>query len=143
MRFWDAPPKSELLTRGIVNRKIRIPPDAGNHREDARYTFRHGARILGFLPHMHVRGKAFRYVAEYPDGKEEILLDVPEYDFNWQLFYRLKEPKRVPEGTKIRAIARYDNSKNNPANPDPSAQVRFGNQTWDEMLIGYMDFIKE
>ena len=143
MKFWDKPPENEILTRGIVNKRIRIPPGAADHREDARFTLRHGARILGFLPHMHVRGKSFRYVAEYPDGREEILLDVPKYDFNWQLFYRLKEPKRVPEGTKIRAIARYDNSKDNPANPDPSAQVRFGDQTWDEMLIGYMDFIKD
>jgi hypothetical protein len=92
---------------------------------------------------MHVRGKAFRYVAVSPEGKEEILLDIPAYDFNWQTCYRYQEPLAVKKGTKIRALARFDNSKGNPANPDPSKEVRFGQQTWEEMLIGYVDYVKD
>ncbi len=140
--FAKAPPKQEVITRGIVNRKIRIPPETAAHPEEALFTFTHDALILSFLPHLHVRGKAFRYTALLPDGKEEILLDVPRYDFNWQTSYKLAEPRRVAKGTKIRATALFDNSKGNPSNPDPSKEVRFGQQSWEEMLIGYMDFVK-
>jgi len=137
------PVKQEVVTRGIVNQLIRIPAGASNHREEANFTFSSDARILSFLPHMHVRGKSFRYTLVGPDGKEEILLDVPRYDFNWQTCYRAKEPRAVKAGTKIRAVAHFDNSKGNPANPDPTKDVRFGQQTWEEMLIGYIDFVKE
>lgn len=122
--FAKGPPKYEVQTRGIVNLRLRIPPHAENHREVANFRFARDSQILSFLPHMHVRGKSFRYVAIYPDGKEEILLDVPKYDFRWQTQYRLKEPKLVPKGTRIRAIAHFDNSKNNPENPNKEA--RFG-----------------
>jgi mono/diheme cytochrome c family protein len=141
--FSKKPAKQEVVTRGIVNPQIRIPPGAANHEETATFTFDSDAKILSFLPHMHVRGKAFRYVATHPDGREEVLLDVPKYDFNWQTCYRLKEPKAVKKGTKVKAYAHFDNSKENPANPDPAKEVRFGQQTWEEMLIGYMDFVKE
>jgi hypothetical protein len=94
------------------------------------------------MPHMHVRGKAFKYIAVAEDGTEEVLLDVPRYDFNWQTTYRFKEPKLLKKGTRIRAIAHYDNSKKNPANPDPTATVQFGDQTWEEMLNGYVDLVK-
>ena len=141
--FAKKPVKQEVITRGIVNPAIRIPPGAADHEETAAFTFDSDARILSFLPHMHVRGKAFKYVAVHPDGKEEVLLDVPKYDFNWQTCYRMKEPKAVKKGTRIKAYARFDNSRGNPANPDPSKEVRFGQQTWEEMLIGYMDFVKE
>lgn len=143
MRFWDAPPAHEVRTRGVFNRKIRIPAGAEAHREEATFTLRRDARLLGFLPHMHLRGSRFTYVAEYPDGRRETLLDIPRYDFNWQLFYRMRDPLKVPAGTRIRAIAVYDNSVRNPYNPDPKKEVRFGDQTWDEMLIGYMDYIEE
>ena len=88
---------------------------------------------------MHLRGKAFRYIAKYPDGETEILLDVPQYDFNWQNGYQLKTPKVLPKGTIIECIAHFDNSKNNIANPDPTKHVRWGDQTWEEMMIGYFD----
>jgi hypothetical protein len=88
-------------------------------------------------PHMHMRGKSFRYEAWYPDGKREILLDVPRWDFNWQIDYVLAEPKLMPKGTQLRCFATYDNSAGNPANPDPSKWVFFGEQTWDEMMIGW------
>jgi hypothetical protein len=136
------PVKQEVLTRGIVNLGIRIPAGASSHREEAWFSFDTDARLVGFLPHLHLRGKAFRYVALAPDGKEQVLLDVPGYDFNWQPCYRPKEPIVVRKGTRIRATAVYDNSKANPANPDPTREVRFGEQTWDEMLIGYIDFVR-
>jgi mono/diheme cytochrome c family protein len=135
-------PTREVTTRGIVNKRIRIPAGAADHREEAAWTLDHDARILGLLPHLHVRGKAFRYTALLPDGREQVLLDVPRYDFNWQTCYRPKDLV-LKAGTRIRAEARYDNSAANPANPDPSKEVRFGEQTWEEMLIGYVDFVKE
>jgi len=135
-------PKQEVVTHSVTNTGIRIPAGAADHPQEASYTFTHDAQILSFLPHMHVRGKAFKYVAVGPDGKEEVLLDVPRYDFNWQTCYRLKEPKAVKRGTTIRAYARFDNSKDNPFNPDPAKDVRWGQQTWEEMLVGYLDYVK-
>ena len=88
---------------------------------------------------MHLRGSAFSYEADYPDGKREMLLDVPHYDFNWQTSYRLADPLKLPSGTKVHAVAHYDNSADNPNNPDPEKRVRWGEQTWDEMMIGYFD----
>ncbi len=90
---------------------------------------------------MHLRGKSFRFEAEYPDGKKEILLDVPRYDFNWQLRYELAEPKRMPKGTKLLCTAHYDNSETNLANPDPKDKVRWGDQTWEEMMIGFFSAV--
>jgi hypothetical protein len=88
---------------------------------------------------MHLRGKSFRFEATYPDGRREILLDVPRYDFDWQNNYVLAEPKRLPEGTVLHCYAHFDNSADNPSNPDPTATVTFGEQTKDEMLVGYLD----
>jgi mono/diheme cytochrome c family protein len=136
-------PAQEVVTHSVHNMRLKIPPEAPDHPEEASFTFSSDAKILSFLPHMHVRGKAFKYVAVSPDGKEEVLLDVPHYDFNWQTCYRLKEPKAVKKGTTIHAYARFDNSKGNPANPDPSKEVHWGQQTWEEMLVGYMDYVKE
>ena len=93
--------------------------------------------LTDMLPHMHLRGKSFRYIALYPDGKEEILLDVPKYDFNWQLRYELVEPKLMPKGTKLRVVGHFDNSERNLANPDPNETVRYGDQTWEEMFHGF------
>jgi hypothetical protein len=95
--------------------------------------------LLAFFPHMHLRGKSFRYEALYPDGRGEILLDVPRYDFNWQHRYVLAEPKRLPKGSRLVCTAVYDNSPGNPNNPDPSATVKAGTQSWDEMYNGYFD----
>jgi len=136
-------PSQEVVTHSVSNQRLRIPPETADHPEEAAFTFSTDAKILSFLPHMHVRGKAFKYVAVSPDGKEEILLDVPRYDFNWQICYRLKEPKQVKKGTTIHAYARFDNSKGNPANPDPSKEVHWGQQTWEEMLVGYLDYVKD
>jgi hypothetical protein len=94
--------------------------------------------LYTLTPHMHYRGKSFRFTAAYPDGKEEILLDVPRYDFNWQIIYLLKQPKRIPAGTSINIEAHFDNSANNPLNPDPTQLVHWGDQTWEEMMLGSM-----
>jgi hypothetical protein len=97
--------------------------------------------ITGFTPHMHVRGKDMTYIAHYPDGTDETLLSVPKYDFNWQITYLLAEPKTLPKGTRVEVIAHYDNSTANKFNPDPTKDVRWGDQTWEEMMIGFYSTI--
>jgi hypothetical protein len=96
--------------------------------------------MLSFFPHMHVRGKSWECRVIYPDGKTETVLKVPRYDFNWQHTYRFAEPLRLPAGSKLHCIAHYDNSKGNPANPDPSKTVKFGPQTWDEMMVAAIEY---
>ena len=91
------------------------------------------------LPHMHLRGKDFEYRVAYPDGREETILRVPRYDFNWQLSYYLDKPLFLPKGTTIECTAHFDNSPNNPANPDPTKTVHYGEQSWDEMMFGFFD----
>ena len=135
--FADKPPEHEVMTQAASNSSFLIPPGAKNAEVSASYTFRGPTRIISFMPHSHVRGKAYRYEMTYPDGRKEIVLDVPHYDFNWQLEYQLAKPLDVPEGTVLKVTGWYDNSKDNPANPDPGAWVGFGEQTKDEMMIGY------
>ena len=119
------------------NRKFEIPPGAVDHLLTSTYEFRADYLLLSMMPHMHLRGQSFRFEANYPDGTTEVLLDVPRYDFNWQLRYELAEPKRMPAGTKLVCVGHFDNSKANPFNPDPAKSVRFGEQTWDEMNNGF------
>lgn len=138
--FAKQKPAQEMRTAGLTNLGIIIPAGAENHREGTSRMLPTAARLHGFTPHMHVRGKAFRYEALFPDGTRKTLLDIPRYDFNWQLHYRLAEPLDIPAGTRLIATAWYDNSKKNPANPDPTKVVRWGNQTWEEMMIGYVDW---
>ncbi|MGB0717535.1 MAG: redoxin domain-containing protein [Phycisphaerae bacterium] len=140
MRFADAPPSKEVKTRGIYNVSFKIPPNATNHEVRAEHTLAEDTTLLALYPHMHFRGKEWKYVAHYPDGKKETLLHVPTYDYNWQESYILNEPKVLPKGTKIECIAHFDNSADNFANPDPSVEVRFGEQSWQEMMIGYFDY---
>ncbi len=122
---------------GTVN--FRIPPQEGDFPVHAKVKLYEDATLLSLFPHMHVRGKSFEYRATYPTGETEVLLSVPKYDFNWQLGYNLTKPKLLPKGTVIECIAHYDNSPNNPANPDPTKEVFWGDQTWEEMLAGFMD----
>ncbi len=124
-----------------INPKFKIPPGKSDHDVVATYTATTDQLLLAMTPHMHLRGKAFRYDARYPDGTSEVLLDVPHYDFNWQLKYVLDKPKRLPRGTMVECTAIFDNSANNPSNPDPSKTVRWGDQSFDEMMIGFMDTI--
>jgi hypothetical protein len=116
---------------------LQIPPGDGNYEVRARRRIRTDMLLVSMLPHMHLRGKDFRFELEYPDGQREVLLDVPRYDFNWQLRYDLAEPKLMPKGSKLHCVAHFDNSANNPFNPDPSAEVEFGIQTWEEMMVGF------
>lgn len=138
--FAKAPPTHLVETAMPLNQDLRIPAGADNHVETATHRIDRDIRILSYMPHMHYRGKAFRYEAEYPDGRREILLDVPRYDFNWQAMYYLAEPKLIPKGTTLHFTAAYDNSAANPYNPDPGATVFWGEQTWEEMMIGWHDY---
>jgi peroxiredoxin len=138
MRFCG---KSEVTTlvrsHAAANNKFEIPPGAKAHTVMAADTIEQDRCLTSLTPHMHFRGAAFKYEARYPDGTREVLLDVPRYDFNWQLRYDLAEPKPLPKGTKIVCTAVFDNSPDNPANPDPTATVRWGEQSWEEMMIGF------
>lgn len=119
-----------------ANTTFEIPPLAENHRVEASYVFDKNVDVLAMRPHMHLRGKSFRYTAHYPDGTAEILLDVPRFEFDWQYSYFLKSPRRLPRGTRLECVAHFDNSPQNRSNPDPHATVRWGDQTWEEMMIG-------
>jgi hypothetical protein len=125
---------------GIANHRLNIPPGADNHPESGSIPVLRAVKVLAFMPHMHVRGKAFRYEVTLPGGETRTLLEVPRYDFNWQLGYRYAEPPTIAAGSKMRAIGWFDNSANNPANPDPGQTVRWGPQTTDEMLLGYVEY---
>lgn len=132
--------RKEVATKVLLDMDLCIPPRAADHRVEHAHTFDRDVLLLAMFPHMHLRGKSFRYEAAYPDGAREVLLDVPRFDFNWQNRYELAEPKRLPAGTALRCVAHYDNSADNPNNPDPDATVRTGQQSWDEMFNGYFEF---
>ena len=127
--------------RAAINHKFAIPPHAEDYEVVAKYKSREDELLLRMMPHMHLRGKAFRYEAIYPDDRREVLLDVPAYDFNWQLSYELARPKLLPKGTRIVCTAHYNNSASNRSNPDPSAEVEWGQQSWEEMMIGFFDVV--
>lgn len=134
-------PTRALKGGGAFNTSFSIPPGADNHRVVSQVKFASDVELLSLMPHMHLRGKDFRYTARYPDGKEEILLDVPDYDFNWQHRYAFAKPVTLPKGTTVECVAHFDNSVANPANPDPSKTVRWGDQTWEEMMIGWYSHV--
>jgi hypothetical protein len=141
--FAKEPPQREIRTGLISNALFAIPPGAGDHQVEAEATFTDDVKIWSMHPHMHLRGKDMTYTATYPDGRSEILLRVPKYDFGWQTDYWLAQPLSVPKGTKIRVAAHFDNSPANRANPDPKATVRWGDQTWEEMMIGFFTYTVE
>ena len=130
----------EVKTIANASRRLAIPPYEANY-ETATTTAALPSEglLLSLSPHMHLRGKDFRYDVIFPGGRKETLLDVPHYDFNWQTTYRLAQPLKLPAGTKMYSIAHYDNSADNLSNPDPSKPVTWGDQTWEEMMIGYFD----
>ena len=119
-----------------------IPPGNPNYEVTAQKAITRDTYLTTLYPHMHVRGKDVKYTLSYPDGREEVLLSVPKYDFNWQLTYKLAEPKLMPAGATLKVVAHFDNSKNNRFNPDPTATVKWGDQTWEEMLIGYFGTVE-
>ena len=138
--FKFADPKSvkRTLRDGLVGDvAFKIPAFDGNFEVKGRHRFLKDTMLLSLMPHMHLRGKSFKFEAQYPDGTKEVLLDVPQYDFNWQLRYYLSEPKLMPKNTRLECTAHFDNSAENLANPDPTATVSFGEQTWEEMMFGF------
>jgi mono/diheme cytochrome c family protein len=137
--FSKTPVTERVVSLASGNQKFEIPPQDANYRVDSTFTLQEKATLIGLLPHMHLRGRDFQYTAIYPTGEKEILLSVPKYDFNWQNWYELATPKVLPAGTRIDCIAHFDNSSNNPANPDPNKKVTFGEQSWDEMMFGFFD----
>lgn len=140
--FTDKKDVTKLLNGRIaIKTDFEIPPQAENCVVTAECKLRKDEMLLSMTPHLHLRGTSFRYEAVYPDGSREVLLDVPDYDFNWQLKYRLAEPKLLPKGTTVLCTATYDNSEGNPVNPDPNKTVRWGDQSWEEMMIGFFDTI--
>ena len=136
-------PDYESKVVGIDQKRLQIPPFEANHLETRESTAPFDLYVTSFMPHMHVRGKAFKYEVLFADGHAETLLDIPHYDFNWQLSYDLKQPKFIPKGTRVRVSAVFDNSAQNKANPDPSKLVKWGEQTTDEMMIGYMEYFQK
>jgi hypothetical protein len=137
--FAKEPPKERVFTSNATNSKFVIPPGDPAFKVVSSITLQQSARLVDLMPHMHYRGKDFEYRAVYPTGEEQTLLSVPKYDFNWQLFYYLSDPIVLPKGTHIDCTAHFDNSPNNKYNPDPKAEVRWGDQTWEEMMIGWFD----
>ncbi len=125
----------------VIEHDLNIPPQTSDHVVTAEKKVPADVLLISLTPHMHLRGKSFRYEAFYPDGTSEVLLDVPDYDFNWQLRYELAEPKLLPRGTRIKGTAVFDNSSDNPNNPDPDKKVHWGQQSWDEMMIGFMTYV--
>jgi hypothetical protein len=154
LRFSKEPPPQRVLTLQLTNDHFVIPPGAPDYRVEARGTLPNEATLLSFFPHMHLRGKRFAYnlihhpaavanqnmaPAESSDAASvEPLLRV-NYHFHWQMSYRLAQPLHLPAGTELQAVAWFDNSRNNPHNPDPDSSVRWGEQTYDEMMVGFFD----
>jgi mono/diheme cytochrome c family protein len=131
-------PPAKVTAGGMaINTRFVIPANDGNAEVTATNTLAADMLLTNLTPHMHVRGKDMTYIAHYPDGTSETLLSVPKYDFNWQITYELAEPKLLPKGTKVEVIAHYDNSPANKFNPDPTKDVKWGDQTWEEMMIGF------
>ncbi len=141
LHFADQPPAKELTNIWIMNDNFKIPAGASDHEVRAERLFWQDGRIMAFAPHMHYRGKKFVYRVHYPDGRTIEPLKVLDYDFNWQTNYKLEDPIPVTAGTRVEVIAHYDNSAGNPDNPDPTIDVTFGDESYDEMMIGFLDFI--
>ena len=140
LKFAKTPPKTILNTMALINASLSIPPGATNHLVENTMTFNRDTVIYSLIPHTHVRGTGWHYEATYPDGRKEVILSVPKYDFNWQHEYVFTQPWKVPAGTKLHAKAWYDNSANNKSNPDPTKTVTWGDQTWEEMMYTSITF---
>lgn len=138
----DGPPQRVLRRMDLRNFFMQIPAGAAAHDVRRCFTFEEDRLLLSFTPHMHYRGKEATYEVIHPDGKREILLRVPKYDFNWQLNYRLKEPVRIRKGSRLMVTFRYDNSPNNPANPDPKETLRWGDKSEEEMMTSWIEYMR-
>ncbi|MGE0128233.1 MAG: thiol-disulfide isomerase [Blastocatellales bacterium] len=141
--FAKQTPEKTLKTRAVSNSFFQIPPGAERHKVTGVWKPATDITIHSLLPHMHYRGAAMEYKVIYPDGKSEVLLNVPSYSFNWQMSYNPKQPLRIPGGSKIQVTGYFDNSTKNKFNPDPSKPVRYGEPTYDEMMMGFVDYVAE
>jgi hypothetical protein len=142
IRFADPAKVEKMLRNAFVDsRDFQISAGDPNYQVSATRRLDADVLLLSLLPHMHLRGKSYRYEAEYPDGRREVLLEIPRYDFNWQLRYVLSEPKPLPKGTLLHCVAHFDNSADNAANPDPKRVVGFGPQVFDEMMEGMYTYV--
>jgi thiol-disulfide isomerase/thioredoxin len=137
--FAKTKPTRQAYTIGIANPDLMLPPDRDNVAVPSAAVLSADARLVSFMPHMHLRGKDFKYTVTRPGESPQVVLSVPAYDFGWQTYYILSEPMSLPKGTRIDCLAHFDNSSGNPYNPDPTKLVRWGEQTWEEMMIGYVD----
>ena len=140
MFFAKETPKVEMRMGTLINGQLNIPAGATDYSIAAELTTVNDVTLRSMLPHTHLRGKSWEYTATYPDGRSEVILSVPKYDFNWQTDYVFAQPLKLPKGTKIRAVAHYDNSAANKANPDPKVDVKWGDQTWEEMMFTSLVF---
>jgi hypothetical protein len=141
--FAKEPVRKTAMTGAALESRFVIPPGHPNYEVKSSWTAKEDIHLLGLMPHMHVRGKDFTYTVVYPDGRSEVILHVPKYDFNWQLSYQLKQPMPLPKGSRLDCVAHFDNSSNNRFNPDPTKEVRWGDQTWEEMMIGWFSYTRD
>jgi hypothetical protein len=141
--FAKQPPAKAAVGGLAINTQFVIPPNDSSYEVRGVSMLNRDTVLTSLTPHMHVRGKDMTYIAHFPDGRDETLLSVPHYDFNWQITYELVEPRVLPRGTRIEVIAHYDNSTSNKFNPDPAKAVRWGDQTWEEMMIGFFGTVQD
>ncbi|HWZ43602.1 MAG TPA: hypothetical protein VNW97_08985, partial [Candidatus Saccharimonadales bacterium] len=134
-------PKSRYLTIGAVTNQFAIPPNDPNYEVHSQVTFEQDTQLVWLQPHMHLRGKDFEYRLVYPNGQTDTALKVPNYSFSWQLGYDEAKPLTLPKGTRMECTAHFDNSPNNPANPNPNVEVKWGDQSWEEMMIGWFGVV--
>ena len=140
VRFAKSKPQTEVRFASLINGSLHIPPGAADHRVDAEVTLGQDVTLWSMIPHTHVRGTKWIYDVTYPDGRKDTVLSVPKYDFNWQTDYVFKQPLKLPKGSKLHATAWYDNSSANKSNPDPTKDVWWGDQTWEEMMYTGLTF---
>ena len=141
MIFSKEPPTEKVTGGAVPQFRFAIPPGDPDYKVVASTIIPNDCDLISMMPHAHVRGKAFEYKITPPNGETETILSVPNYDFHWQLTYYPAKPIHLPKGTKLEVTAWYDNSANNPNNPDPTKVVRWGEQTWEEMMIGYYSVV--
>jgi hypothetical protein len=137
--FAKEPPKERIITVAALNNTFAIPPGDANYKVEAVAPILNNMTMISLFPHLHLRGKAFQYDVIYPTGETETILKVNNWSLNWQLDYKLAKPIQLQPGAKVKATAWWDNSTNNPANPDATKEVKWGEQSWEEMCIGFFD----